>query len=297
MSRPPEWPDRPSTDAAPTADADSTSADADSTADDTADPSSVPDVDLRPALERLRIERRILSDEQSAFRSFCDRLFAIEGEAPTDEIVAHYRGTAMAVPHYWSEYGDTAEESLAAEIGTGLARDLELRERVDAATVTAIRRAGERSLRARDELVDRIDAERHAVATAAEELEAVRRELLAPDADGSASGGGATRLTLASLRERCDAVGRRRREHLQPDDTEAATSGSEDAGTEWTAAAAIERNAGVETGRNGAAELPPGRLQSLCYRELDVDWPVIAGVEALREAIEARRRAVLERES
>lgn len=257
--------------------------------DDAVGQATMPEIDLRPALERLRIERRILSDERSAFRRFCDRLLAIEDDSVSPEtILAHYRGTVMTVPHYWTEYGDTATESIAAEFGGTLARDLEVRDRVGDPTVTALRRAGERSLQVRDDLVDCIDSERHAVATAAEELETIRRELLALDVDGSPvgdGGTGATRLTLASIRERCDAIARRRREQLQPDDqhreADCTLPGTDDPVGDL----------------EGQGELPPGRLQSLCYRELEADWPVLAGVEALREAIEGRRRVVLDRES
>lgn len=269
-------------------DANGRSDDAGDRRDDVVGQPAVPEVDLAPALDRLRIERRILSDERSAFRRFCDRLLAIEdGHVATDAVLSHYRGTVMAVPHYWTEYGDTATESIAAEFGETLARDLEARKRVGDPTVTALRRAGERSLRARDELVDSIDAERHAVATAAEELESIREDLLALHGDEPAATGGtdATRLTLASLRERCDAIANRRRAQLQPED------GCEETAEVFAGTAAPSEASGVDD------RLTAGRLQSLCYRELAVNWPVLAGVETLRTAIDRHQRTVLDRES
>lgn len=265
MSTPPEW---SPPDADPTAESTAPDAADGEVGPETAgDPGAcaVPAAGLDAAYRRLRVERRILGDEQSAFRSFCDRLTGLGDGTRTEAIRGHYRATVVAVPHYWTEYGDDLEASLTAEFGPGLARDLERQAAVDAPTVVSVRRAAERCLEARATLVDRIDAERHAVETAGEALAELRTDLLALDDAGEH---GDRRLRLAALRERCDEIARRRREQLD----------------------AVTETAGGEA-------LPPGRLQSLCYRELAVDRPVLARVEAFRAAIEARRRGALERGS
>lgn len=67
-----------------------------------------------PARDRLRGERRILSDERTALRTVSDRLPDVDAPLSTATVESHYRETVMAVPHYQAEYGDTLPQSLAA---------------------------------------------------------------------------------------------------------------------------------------------------------------------------------------
>lgn len=241
------------------------------------------DVGLEDASGQLRVERRRVSDERAAFRAFADRLLDADAPLRAATIEAHYRGIVMAVPHYRQEYGDSFERSVASEFGSTIAFDCRCERRLDEAAIDGIRAAARRSWRRRDELVDRIDAERHAVETAVEGLADLRDQLEALSADASESrpsaagstkastaSASAVRLRLSALRERCDALARRRLATLR---TGSPVDGDED------------------------HALQPGALQSLCYHDLDTDRPVLAAIDELRCAIERRRRRVLDRQS
>ncbi|GAB3688948.1 hypothetical protein GCM10028857_23750 [Salinarchaeum chitinilyticum] len=249
------------------------------------DPRSRVDDRLKAARGCLRVERRILSDERAAFRSFGDRLLALDAPVRTATIESHYRETVMAVPHYRSEYGDTFAQSVAAEFGSTIAFDCTCDRRLEAPAVGAIRDATRRCWRARDELVDRIDAERHAVATAADALEKLWDSL--ESLDDSAGEENGARLRLAVLRERCDALARRRR----------ATLGGDGRDSDEGRTPAENQPADGEAGPPPGCEerIVDGDLRSLCYRDLDADRPVLAAIDELRRAIERRRRTTIGR--
>lgn len=262
---------------------------------------------LDDACERLRIERRILTDERCAFEQFADRLVATEGAVSTATIESHYRETVMAVPHYHVEYGDAFQESVAAELGGTVATDLQRRERVEPPTVDAIRRAARRCRTRRDRVVDRIDAERHAVRAARDEIDAMRDALTAIGDDGPADApAGPTvrsRCRLRRLLARCDEFAHRRREQLGLDaggstDVDGDADSEQRSATRSEGAAGSGGSGGLDTdpGSDCVATEPtmgglqPGQLQSLCYGDLDTERPVLAALAALRRSIECRRR-------
>lgn len=260
---------------------------------------------LEDACERLRVERRILTDERCAFEQFADRLVSADGAISTATIESRYRETVMAVPHYHAEYGDAFPESVAAEFGGTVAAVLQRRERVDPATVDALRRDAQRCRARRDRVVDRIDAERHAVRAARDEIDAMRDALAAiGGADSTDATDGPSvrsRCRLRLLLARCDELAHRRRERLgldavgpsggagATDPEQRSPTGSAGAagscGSE-AADAATDCVAGEPTGDG----LQPGQLQSLCYGALDTERPVLSALAALRRAIERRRR-------
>lgn len=245
---------------------------------------------LDDARDCLRVERRILSDERAAFRSFSDRLLVLDAPVRTAAIESHYRETVIAVPHYRSEYGDTFAQSIAAEFGSTIALDCGRNRSIEEPTVDAIEDAAQRCWRARDELVDRIDAEAHAVATAAETLEGLWCSL--ESLDSVTVGEGAVRLRLAVLREQCDALARRRRTDLSAD----ATTGQD--GDDGPCSAEVRPSVGdADRGPGCDERITDGDLQSLCYRDLDADRPVLAAIGELRRAIDRRRRTVIDRRS
>lgn len=261
---------------------------------------------LARAQRRLRVERRILSDERAAFQAFGDRLLALDAPVRTATIESHYRDTVMAVPHYADEYGDTLPQSLAAELGSAVAFDCTCNRTLERSAVEAIREAAERCWRARDDLVDRIDAESHAVETAAEALADLRCSLDA--LDDAVAGDAAVRLRLAVLRERCDALARRRRADLHPDESTANVGDGCGSGADGrpSAGGGGSADGSHAADRQSDGEHPPaadherlhaGDLQSLCYCDLDDDRPVLAAIDELRRAVDRRRRAVLDRRS
>ena len=152
---------------------------------------------VRDAESACRRERRRVLDERDAFESFADRVAGIDtvsvatdatpsgvpagalrgidppgsgrrpGSGPTADnatlrrVMAAYHDTVLSLPHYRTEYDESAAESLAAELGpdtaTALASDGGLSSGARSALVDRSRRAADARRRLADAIGEEID--------------------------------------------------------------------------------------------------------------------------------------------
>jgi hypothetical protein len=240
--------------------------------DTTTDPLSL----LEAARERIEREREELAAERDAFDRFAGRvadldpepepsaagtppamtLLRTDADGTASRVVAAYRETVMALPHYDDAYGDTPAESLRAELGPEIATALTGRGEFSSPLRRAVLEA------ARTAASRRSDFDR-TLATEAASLDDARTTLSEVDsvlrtvADREAAGSG-TEATLDRQVERCEAVSRARqrlrRRRLLPDHLDATD------------------------------------LCTYLYSEFEWTYPVLSAVTALCERIERLRR-------
>lgn len=153
---------------------------------------------LSAATRRLERERAEVARERQAFETFLERVRVVEPVAETefgtttlltpgrrsdrfDRIRAAYRETVMDVDHYEAAYGDTMDESIAAELGPELAEGL----RADEVDFTRTYKAmlvsvAATAMRDRDAICTALEEERESLAASRERL-----DRLVDDLDGS----------------------------------------------------------------------------------------------------------------
>ncbi|WP_435196098.1 DUF7260 family protein [Natronomonas sp. EA1] len=234
---------------------------------------------LEAADSALRRERRRLVDEREAFAAFARRVADLptDGAPETGPLVLDtrpvasaaavrdaYETTVMAVPHYDEDYGDSYEESLAAEFGPELASGLTdggLTETVKRGLVTAVRE----SHRERGRLIATVDAERESLAETVARAERVLDELAEYTGEFTEKRYGtleAYRARLQVLEGKLDGWARDRQAEIR------------------------DRHSDL-----GLREDFPD-VQTYCYQDLAVAHPLLATYAELADRCRERRRAV-----
>lgn len=162
-----------------------------------------------------REERRRVTDERDAFEEFADRVaglsptettglnrangagrpndnspansgsvVGVRGGKPVDSgrdpdldrVVAAYRETVTAVPHYGEEYDETVAESLAEELGYDMAVATVSGNTLSPELQSALLARSRQARATRDQLIDAIDEELNALDTAESTLATIDRE-------------------------------------------------------------------------------------------------------------------------
>jgi hypothetical protein len=234
---------------------------------------------LAAAGTELGLERRRITDELEALKTFADRVQSIEAEsesaslagcrrvivdaAGTDErldrVREAYESTVMSVPHYAEDYGDTYRQSLRDEftpdIAVALTDSREFDDRCKRALLSAI--AESRS--ARESLVAEIDTERESITEATETLSDVGEELdelsTIPFEERSFGALDAYYNRLKVLESKCETVSDRRQRTV-----------FEQRRTGWL-----------------PAETPD--IAKYFYQDLSIDYPVMSAVAVLVESL------------
>ncbi|WP_435098659.1 DUF7260 family protein [Halorubrum sp. N11] len=172
---------------------------------------------VRGAKEDCRSERTRVLDERDAFNDFADRVAGLDpapasattlafdgptaavrtvstanGGGSTDvrlrRVLAAYRDTVMALPHYREEYDETIPESLAAELGPDTTAALASNGTLSPGAQSALVRRSRRAADARLSLSDAIETEIDALSRFETDLTRVdrRRRRLIEHLDGIA---------------------------------------------------------------------------------------------------------------
>ncbi|TKX75554.1 hypothetical protein EXE46_03655 [Halorubrum sp. GN11_10-6_MGM] len=212
---------------------------------------------VRDAESACRRERRRVLDERDAFESFADRVAQIDtvsvardatstgvpvgglrrigspgggrrpgsdpdgGSVTLRRVMTAYHDTVLSLPHYRTDYDETAAESLAAELGpdaaTALASDGGLSRGARSALVERSRRAAD----ARDRLADAIGEEIGELGDREATLSSIdrRRRRLLGHLDGIRSGRGTDAAIdvwnrLTELERECDELAAERQRSL-----------------------------------------------------------------------------------
>ncbi|EMA66408.1 DUF7260 family protein [Halorubrum kocurii] len=172
---------------------------------------------VRDAKADCRSERRRVLDERDAFEEFADRVSGLDpapasstasaldgpatavrtvstvnrGKGAGDDVrlrrvLAAYRDTVMALPHYREEYDETVPESLAAELGPDTAAALAANGTLSTGAKSALVRRSRRAADARSSLAEAIDTEIDALSRFGADLDRVdrRRRRLLEHLDG-----------------------------------------------------------------------------------------------------------------
>ncbi|WP_247001405.1 DUF7260 family protein [Halosolutus gelatinilyticus] len=240
------------------------------------------DCHLAAARRILRTERRWTVDEKSAFETFRERLRSVPtapsrtrtgpgalvepaGGRGLADVRDAYESTVMAMPHYDAEYGDSYEESIDAEFGSGVAAALAAGTALDPQCKRALLAQTVQAIEERDRFREQLETERTSVRSAATRLAPIREELSAFDADALSSEPfgslDARRTRLVLLEGRCEEI-------------------------------VADRQASIRETRR-SVPLPDGEdLQRYLYRELPVAFPVLSAVTTATEELEAARLAV-----
>lgn len=157
---------------------------------------------LGEAREALRAERRRCADEKAAFRSFSAAVADVKPSASVGSssgplavqtvnrpraspslcaVRRAYERTVMEVPHYEREYGDTYEESLAAEFGDDIAVGVTSASTLSPELRRAVVTAGRGAARERQQFLDLLDAEFESLDTVESGVERVVEKLSSLD--------------------------------------------------------------------------------------------------------------------
>ncbi|MEF8777332.1 MAG: hypothetical protein V5A36_00320 [Natronomonas sp.] len=227
----------------------------------------------------LELERRRITDELEALKTFADRVQSIETatESPSragchrvivdaagtdgrlDRVRTAYESTVMSVPHYAEDYGDTYRQSLREEFTPDIAVALTDGRAFDDRCKRALLSAIAESRSARESLVAEIDAEKDSITKAAETLSSVGEELdeLSTIAFEERSFGAldAYRSRLGVLENKCETVSDRRQRTV-----------FEQRRTRWL-----------------PADIPD--IAKYFYQDLSIDYPVMATVAELVESL------------
>jgi hypothetical protein len=183
---------------------------------------------------------------------------------PFERVRTAYAETVMAVPHYEGTYGDTAAESIAAELGPDVATALRARRVLTADLKDAVLSASAASRREREAFLDVLERESASLVAAADALATLRADVDAVERSVPGTSGfnylRHLRSRTTTIEERLERVAARRQET-------------------------------IDDHRRDLDSVPED-LPEYLYADLSSPYPVLATVAGLRGRLDAARRRV-----